>query len=536
MTRGLNVRARIEPRREPPFDRVYDPLIDDLVDGGELSHLRFPTRWSDTPALERLVAAKRAPLDAALHRELVDYHRRLGASTASLASLDRLARGEAVCAVAGQQPAPLGGPLYSLHKTACAVGLAAVVTARTGAACVPMFWMHGEDSDFVEIRSATLVDRELKQIELQIPERFHVEGGLVGSIPAEALDELHATALRHWAELPSRGAVETLMARGAARDLGEVYSAAMLRLFGDRGLVVIDPRLPAFRAAARPIIDRYLAKAEELGAAARASGQWLEERMGRRPLADSALESFVFRIDDGVRRKLTIDEARRLGPNAVLSPSVALRAALQDSVFPTVAMACGAAEIAYLAQLREVFEGLGVRPASPVPRLTATWLPAGAVELTDAARVTPWDVVVGADGVLKDLAERSVPADAREDLDRARADSAAHLDRVARSARQIDPSLDQMVDSARGKIDYQFARLNEGVVGKVRHRLERQHPAWARLRYVLMPGEKLQERRLASFQIVAERGIAVSAELADLAAEQAERLAGGTHEHLLLDL
>ena len=110
--------GRGSSRAVSPFDRVYDPLIDDLVDGGELSHLRFPTRWPDTPALERLVAAKRAPLDAALHRELVDYHRRLGASTASLASLDRLARGEAVCAVAGQQPAPLGGPLYSLHKTA----------------------------------------------------------------------------------------------------------------------------------------------------------------------------------------------------------------------------------------------------------------------------------------------------------------------------------------------------------------------------------------------------------------------------------
>ena len=42
---------------------------------------------------------------------MVAYHVRLGASPASLANLDRLARGEAVASVTGQQPGLLGGPL-----------------------------------------------------------------------------------------------------------------------------------------------------------------------------------------------------------------------------------------------------------------------------------------------------------------------------------------------------------------------------------------------------------------------------------------
>ena len=155
-----HVRARVAPRPEPPFDRLFDAVTQDLVRGGPLARERFATRWDDTGALRRLAAAKRAPLAPDLARGLDGYHRRLRASARSLDSLGRLAAGAAVCAVTGQQPGPLGGPLYTLHKIAGAVGQAAAVAERTGVPCVPVFWMHGEDSDFEEIRTATFAGPE----------------------------------------------------------------------------------------------------------------------------------------------------------------------------------------------------------------------------------------------------------------------------------------------------------------------------------------------------------------------------------------
>ena len=88
----------------------------------------------------------------------------------------------------------------------------------------------------------------------------------------------------------------------------------------------------------------------------------------------------------------------------------------------------------------------------------------------------------------------------------------------------------------RGKVDFQFGRLGEALTGKARHRVERQHPEWARLRYYLLPGDRLQERRLCSMEPVAYRGVAVAEALCDLAVEHALRLADGIHDHLLLDL
>jgi uncharacterized protein YllA (UPF0747 family) len=532
------VRARVAPRPQPPFDRLFDAVTQDLVADGPLARERFASRWSDTDGLRRLVAAKRAPLDADLARELETYHRRLGASPRSLEALARLAAGEAVCAVAGQQPAPLGGPLYTLHKIASAVGQATVVAERTGSPCVPVFWMHGEDSDFEEVRTATFAGPGLALRQLALPDEAHVAGGLVGAIPTVALETLSEEALAAWGGLPGAGAAAELL-RGSlarARDLGEACSALVLALFGAQGLVVVDPRLPAFRAAARPVLERYLERAGDLAAAARGAGEWLAARGARRPLSDAALESFVFAVEDGVRRKLTPAEARAAAGRATLSPSVALRPAVQDAVLPSVAMACGPGEIAYLAQLREVFAGLGVTPACPVPRLGLTWLPPAAVALLEAAGADPWELVADTDAVLRALAEREVPEAARADLEQARAGARTGLERLAGSAREVDASLPQLVESARAKVDYQFQRLREGVVGKVRHRLERAHPEWPRLRHYLLPGDRLQERRLASLEVVAHRGGTVVDDLCGWAAAHARALPGGVNEHLVVEM
>ena len=534
----LAVRSRIEARPEPGLERLHDALLDDLAHDGPLARERFPVRWSDDAGLKALAGAKRRALPRELAEEMAEFHRRLGASPASLAALEGLTRGEAVCTVSGQQPAPLGGPLYSLHKIASSVGMAVAVASRTGTPCVPLFWMHGEDSDFAEIRGATIADAALALRDLELPASSHRDGQMVGGIELAPVAALDREALALWSGLPGvddcRGVLERSL--GTARDLGEAFAALVLALFGAQGIIVVDPRLPAFRAAARPVLARYFHSADALTSAARRAGDRLETLLGRRPLADAALDSFVFAIEGDTRRKVTPAQARALGAGATLSPSVALRPVVQDDVFPTVAMACGPGEAAYLAQLREVFEGLGVRPACPVPRLSATWLPPAAAALIDASGASAWEVISGADAVLRRLATTHLPPEVRAALEGARTAAASGLARFAAASRQVDASLPQLVESARGKVDYQFARLEEGLLAKVRHQLERQHPEWLRVRYYLMPRDRLQERRVASLDVVARGGTAVVGELCELAAEHARRLAGGTLEHLVLDL
>src|SRR5262249_44088210 len=159
---------------------------------------------------------------------------------------------------------------------------------------------------------------------------------LVGAIPVGPLRVLSEAALAHWAGLSGCAELASLVrdALTRGRDLGEAQAALFLSLFGDAGLVVVDPRLPEFRASARPVIERYLARHQELATAVRAAGDALEAATGKRPLNDASLDSFVFAIEDGRRRKVAVTEAARLPASITLSPSVALRPAVQDAVLP----------------------------------------------------------------------------------------------------------------------------------------------------------------------------------------------------------
>src|SRR5256885_1110736 len=201
--RALAVRARVAAAadRAP----LADPLALDLLAGGPIPRHRVAVS-------RRATAGLRDP------------------AAAPLANLDRLARGDAVATVAGQQPAPLGGPLYSLHKTAGAIGLAADVTRRTGAACVPLFWMHGEDSDFAEIRGVSVADAALELHDFQLPDDAHTDGQLVGGIAIGPLRAVGLQAIQAWHGPPGHADVLALWTRSlaTARDLGAARSARWL--------------------------------------------------------------------------------------------------------------------------------------------------------------------------------------------------------------------------------------------------------------------------------------------------------------------
>jgi hypothetical protein len=145
-------------------------------------------------------------------------------------------------------------------------------------------------------------------------------------------------------------------------------------------------------------------------------------------------------------------------------------------------------------------------------------------------------VVAATDAVITRHAVERVPADLRGQLEAARAELAERLTRFAADSARVDASLAQMVESARGKLDYQFARLLDGLTAKVRHQLEREHPEWLRMRYYLSPGDKLQERRIASLEPVAWRGPEVAGDLCELAREHAEAAERGDARHYLLEL
>ena len=514
---------------------LFDPLYLDFLDGGGFVGGRFPSRPHDADGWSALAARRRgAGGPPALWAELAAAHERWGAPDAARRGLDELAAGRAVAVIAGQQPDALGGPLYTLHKAVTAVALARRFEARTGVRAVPMFWSANEDSDFEEVRAVRFLGAALEAHEAVLPAAAHAPGGMVGGIAAAALAESWERAGQAWQGLPGAGLAAGWLARARERaaDLGDAQAVLMLAALGEAGLVIVDPRLPAFRAAARPLYARYLERHARVRAAVEGAGQELTARGYGLPIAPAQSEFSLFGVADGARRKLAAAEAgEALAAGRDLSPNVVLRPVVQDALLPTVALVAGPGEIAYLAQLREAYEVLDVAMSPVFPRLTATWLPAAACALVRDHEVEPWELVRDPDAALRALAERALPAAARSGFETLRTAGNAALRAFAETAAAVDASLPQVVESARGKVDYQYARILEALVAKSRARLERAHPQAARLRHALAPGGRAQERRLAWLDLVARGGAAALARAQELADYHVESVLAGSVSH-----
>lgn len=351
----------------------------------------LPARPLDAKAWEdaALRASRRRVMQGVVE-ELQRQASALPSSAARDASLAALARPGTTCVVTGQQLGVFLGPLYTLHKAATAVARARWLAERTGRACIPVFWLQTEDHDWAEVArfdacvrgswiSGRLPAESAAQARVSLAHR---------RLPPDV--EVHLAAVsRALQPLPHGARVSALLARHyvPGRSPGAAFAGVLAELFGDQGLVLLDPRTPAIAARAAPLV-RFALDQEE------AVGSLLEERaraLARRGFheqvhtrADAALAFFHpagpegprFRPDrDGDGFRTPLGRVSRAELNARLdgdplsfSTSALLRPLVQDTLLPTAAYLGGPAECTYFAQLPPVYALAGLELPMIAPR------------------------------------------------------------------------------------------------------------------------------------------------------------------------
>ena len=96
--------------------------------------------------------------------------------------IDRTAFRGAVAVITGQQPGLFSGPIYTILKAITVVKLARALEDR-GVRAVPVFWIAAEDHDYLEIESASILDRDsqLQELRVDLSNRRILAGRLAAS-------------------------------------------------------------------------------------------------------------------------------------------------------------------------------------------------------------------------------------------------------------------------------------------------------------------------------------------------------------------
>jgi bacillithiol biosynthesis cysteine-adding enzyme BshC len=473
---------------------------------GDPSH---PAAWRE--AISRVRAQPRDPAIAGI---IAAQQAARGAPATAREAAARLADPRAVVIATGQQAGVFGGPLFTLLKAVTAIQLATKIAAEHDVPAVPVFWVDAEDHDWEEIRSATVLDSEFQPKTITLP---NVDGAGELPIAQLALDDRIAVSIDELLTILSRTdfsakVAEDLRAAYHPRArMAEGFSKWIESVLGAHGLVVFESADPAAKPLAAPVFVRELESPGHTAALAASGGEQLRARGHQPQVAPQPGSVSLFHLngarhlirrdgdhffvgDTPVPLASLLDEART-NPRR-FSPNVLLRPVVQDTLFPTICYVSGPSELAYLGQLRGVYQHFGIAMPLIYPRASATLVDGGAARFLNKHQV-PLDALRARDeSGLNQLLQTQLPPEIEQSLTNAQDALRAALQRVIEAMPALDPTLVGAAKTTMGKMEHDLKSLHGKIIQAAKRRDETLRRQFTRAQAQVFPLGHPQERTL----------------------------------------
>jgi bacillithiol biosynthesis cysteine-adding enzyme BshC len=450
----------------------------------------------------------------ALAEALSAQQQRRGSPPEARASVDRLRDSATVAVVTGQQAGLFGGPMFTLLKAITALKLAARVRQDYGVPAVAVFWIDAEDHDWNEVSGCQVLDGDLRPRTVRLPSPEGAGSGPVARLPLHdavtaAIDELAVL-------LPPTEFTATLLTRlrSAYRPdtgMAEAFGRWLEFVLGEFGLIVYD----ASDGATKPLVGHVFARevqfpgrTSELAAAA---GTRLVARGYHSQVIPHDDHLALFHLDGG-RDAILLRNGRyeaggrsydRAGLLAVVSstpeafsPNVLLRPIVQDTLFPTVAYVAGPNELAYLGQLKPVYEHFHVPMPLMYGRASATLLDSAGVRFLSRYGVEVASLHAQDESTLNHVLETQLPPEVEQAYQNAEAAMQEPLQRLVEAVPSIDPTLEGAARSVMGRVRHELQGLHTKIIHAAKKRDDTLRRQFMRTQAQAFPGGHAQERTI----------------------------------------
>jgi bacillithiol biosynthesis cysteine-adding enzyme BshC len=462
-----------------------------------------PAQEEDLRRSAEIALARRCPREA-VAKALEEYNRRLGAQQPTLANIRKLRSDNCAAVVAGQQPGLLGGPLYTIYKALTAIRLATFLD-ESGVPCVPIFWNASDGHDADEYATLLMPPKDNGAVMKRLAEVPESASAFDVPVTRECVD-LVEEFLAALPETEFRNEIINGIISVYRGDLAESFTRFTLRLLSKHGLIMFEPRL--LRREAAGIIAREIESRGESSAAIRDAAQRLRGAGYVPPFSgDEGIKVLIYEngrrqrlqaAEDGFRtreRKYSTAELLDMLERepARFTPDAALRPITQDALLPTAVYVAGPTEIAYLAQLKKVYEFFGVPMPVAYPRASATL-----VENSIGKFLGNFGM-----GVKEFLNDAQPPEDVRNSGkdDRVEkqfaemlAEIGKHLEELREITLKYEPTLQKPFEKVERNIKAELTKLKDKAVAAQLNRLGIGRRQWSRICDSLLPAGKLQER------------------------------------------
>jgi bacillithiol biosynthesis cysteine-adding enzyme BshC len=488
-----------------------------------------PAAWRDAIARSQRQGRERGRVSGLIRAQ----QERRGAPAEALAASAQLRDPRAVAIVTGQQAGLFGGPLFTLLKALTAIRLANQVRSEHGVPAVAIFWIDSEDHDWDEVRTCGALDTEQAPRKISLSDMPGADHGPVAGVRLD--DSIESAIGELAAMLPTTEFTSDLLnqlrrAYAPGQGMADAFGRWLESVLGPQGLVVYD----ASDRDAKPLVTDLFAHevehpgetarlAAEAGARLVAAGYHAQVtptpdsvalfhlNKGRHPIQHDG-SAFVVGEERLSREDLV---ARIRQRPETFSPNVLLRPLVQDTLFPTVCYVAGPNELAYLAQLREVYAAAGIPMPLMYQRATATIVDSNAMKFLTRHHVEFESLRAQDEAALNDLLQAQLPATVEAAVHDTLRAIEERMAGVAREVTQVDATLEGAARSTLTRMQDDLKKLHAKIIQAAKRKDETLKRQFLHARTLVFPGGHPQEREIGFVYFLNKYGPALVERLAD---------------------
>ncbi|RST75396.1 bacillithiol biosynthesis cysteine-adding enzyme BshC [Siminovitchia acidinfaciens] len=325
-----------------------------------------------------------------------NYMGNLPQSDAVKFSIEKFRNPHSAVVIGGQQAGLLTGPLYTIHKIISIIKLAEQQEKELGRPIVPVFWIAGEDHDYLEINHIFAPQNE------HIKKKSYNEA-FVGKMMASHLvfnkEKMFAWVHEIFSCFGDRSHTKEMLtvvdeAISKTSTFTEFFSYLIMYFFKDYGLLLIDSADPKLRQLEKPFFSRLINDRQIITESVLAQQEKKQSMGFSNAIEMDEYAANVFYYHGNERELLEFDPIEKvfvsktnelrvtdeeLGDLLELNPdrfsnNVVTRPLMQEWLFPTLAFIAGPGEIAYWGELLPAFQAMETQMPPIVPRLNITFL------------------------------------------------------------------------------------------------------------------------------------------------------------------
>ncbi|MFB7140128.1 bacillithiol biosynthesis cysteine-adding enzyme BshC [Gottfriedia sp. NPDC056225] len=516
-------------------------LLNDFVNGKETISSFFGQNPLVKEEMEYRIknVMERSYNRTGLVKALEEFHNKHEASNESIENVKKLLNKETFVVIGGQQAGLLTGPLYSIHKIISIIQLAKKYEREHNITVIPVFWIAGEDHDIDEINHVHTIENNIVK-----KQTFYQKTTYAHAASRTEIDKLE---MRKWVEKIVKTFEETNYSKELLEELHSIidksttyvdfFAKIIFKLFKYDGLVLIDADDPNVRKLESSLFEEMIQKQDIVRSVFKDTKSKLNKAGYQEALQISEQSIHLFYHSNEGRQLLEVSESEEVFQTKnksyqfskaelikiakeqpeLLSNNVVTRPVMQEYLFPTLAFVGGPGEIAYWAELKDIFNVFNLQMPPVFLRHMFTIFERNIVSAMEDFTLNIKDVLQTS---IEDMKSEWIKAQVKLDYKAVFSQAKKSLEVLHKPLQdvttEVTPNLKDFSKKNYVKIEEQILLLEQKIDESIEKQHEEQLEKWNRIICSISPNGKPQERVLNIFYYLNKYGFDFVHELCSL--------------------